>query len=266
MLHPTDVLKKLGLSDSEITLYLALLSRGSFRVNELVQVTCGKRPTVYYALRQLIARGLVKTIPGHSIQRFQAEPPETLLTMLELREQEIQHLREEVQRVIPELSVRKEPGEGAPVVTFYEGREGMKHVVMETLYCTSRHIDSIAPKDNFFWHIGQSFSQRYIDERVARNITTRNLWEQPLKPELLFRSYKELSEVRILPPSMHGRFRTTVFLYDDKVMYISSIKNAYVLLVQSPEHAELVRTMYDAIWEISTRHVQKTKTAQDVRL
>jgi hypothetical protein len=122
---------------------------------------------------------------------------------------------------------------------------------METLYAKSRHIDSLAPKDNFFWQVGQTFSKKYISERVARNITTRNLWEQSLKPDIMVQSYKGKSDVRILPPSMHGRYRTTMFLFDDKVMYISSLKSGYVLLVQSKEHHELMSAIYEGLWQIS---------------
>jgi len=254
MSSPKELLKKFGLSDSEIALYLMLLGRGAMQASELVKATRGKRPTVYYALRQLLERGLVSPIAGQGVQRFQAEPPRQLLTMLELRKEELKNLGKEVDLLLPSFETKQLPGDGLPSVTFYEGEAAMKQIVMETLYCRSRHIDSFAPKDNFFWQVGQTFSQKYIDERNARHITTRNLWEQPLKPEILNKSYKGLSEVRILPSNMHEKFRSTVFLYDDKVMYISSLKNAYVLLVQSQEHHELMKAMYDGLWEASRAH------------
>jgi predicted DNA-binding transcriptional regulator len=254
MSSPKDILKRLGLSDSEIVLYLTLLARGAMQASELVKTTHNKRPTVYYALRQLLERGLVSSIAGQGVQRFQAEPPRQLLTMLELRKEELNDLDKEVNLLLPAFATKHVPGDGLPSVTFYEGESAMKQIVMETLYCRSGHIDSIAPKDNFFWQVGQTFSQKYIDERNARRITTRNLWEQPLKPEILNKSYKGLSEVRILPSHMHGKFRSTVFLYDDKVMYISSLENAYVLLVQSQEQHELMKAMYDGLWETSRAH------------
>ncbi len=254
MSTPQDLLKKLGLSDSEIDLYLAMLSRGAMQASELMKAVRGKRPTIYYALKQLLERGLVKNIATRGTHRFQAETPEKLLTMLAMREEELKSLREEIRGMLPSLSASQAPNEGLPVVTFYEGVNAMKQIVMETLYCRDRHIDSIAPKDNFFWQIGQTFSQKYIDERVANGITTRNLWEQPLKPEILTKSYAGRSEVRILPEKIHGKFRTTVFLYDDKVMYISSLKNAYVLLVQSPEHHEFMKAIYEVLWEVSVTH------------
>lgn len=251
MQKPQDLLKKLGLSDSEGVLYLAMLAHGAMSAQQLVKLTKGKRPTVYYALKQLLTRGLVKTIATHGIQRFQAEPPESLLTLIELQEQELQSLKTTMTEALPLFGGITSQQELAPKVTFFEGEEAMKRVVMETLYCRQKHIDSIAPRDNFFWQVGQVFSQQYIDERVRRKITTRNLWEQPLKPEIMTRSYKGVSQVRILPEVMHGAFRSTLFLYDNKVMMISSLKNGHVLLVESEEYYQTMKAMYEGLWTTS---------------
>lgn len=246
------ILEKLGLSTSETELYLTMLAHGALEARELLRLTRAKRPTVYYALKQLENRGLIHAVPAASgKQRFQAEPPEHLLTMLQLREQEVHALLDEATAALPELRQTSPAREGIPAVSFYQGEQAMKQIVMETLYAKSRHMDCIAPHDNFFWQIGQTFSQRYIDERATRGITTRNLWEEPLKPEILTRSYQGRSQVRILPASMHNRFRTTIFLYDDKVMYISSVASGYVLLVQSKEHHETMKAMFDGLWESS---------------
>ena len=246
-----EFLGKFGLSRSEASLYLAMLSHGALLASDLVKITGGKRPTVYYAVRQLLNRGLVHKVATHGAQRFQAEPPEKLLTMLQLKRDELETQIAEVASVLPELERGKVTHEGLPQVSFYEGESAMKQIVMETLYAKLRHIDSLAPKDNFFWQVGQTFSKKYIAERVARKITTRNLWEQPLKPDIMVQSYKGMSKVRILPESMHGRYRTTMFLFDDKVMYISSLKSGYVLLVQSKEHHELMSAMYNGLWQVS---------------
>lgn len=250
----TDVrklLEQIGLSQSEIDLYLAMLSHGAMLASELMRLTRAKRPTVYYAIRQLQSRGLIRKVPFQGTQRFQAEPPEKLLVLLELRQAELITLSDEVRIHLPELKQQAPASDGVPAVSFYQGEQAMQQVIMETLYCKSRHIDSLAPRDNFFWQIGQTFSEKYVRERVSRKITTRNLWEQPLKPEIMVRSYEGVSDVRILPTVLHGKFRTTIFLYDDKVMYISSLASAYILLVQSREHHELMKAMYEGLWETS---------------
>ena len=248
-MQPQAVLKRLGLSDSEIAIYLALTEGGALTASQLVKATRGKRPTVYYALRQLIDRGLCHKAGGTGVERFQAAPAKALRRVLEDRAREQAQLGKDIDAVVPLLMRKGEAVEGMPAVQFYEGEAAMKQAIMDTLYCRSRHIDSLAPADNFFFQAGKAYGADYVRERVARKITTRNLWEKPLDAATMRSQYAGLSQVRILPKGMHGRFRTTVFAYDDVVLYISSKKNGYALLVRSKEHVELVRAMYDALWD-----------------
>lgn len=248
MENPQNILKQLGLSDAEVKIYLALNARGALTANELTKTAHLKRPTTYYALRSLKERGLVKSGNAPGVERFQAEPPQSLEAVVAVRQKELLGLADDVRSIVPELTKGKPSDSGLPAVSFYEGEEAMKQAIMETVYCRGRHIDSIAPSDNFFWQVGQKFSAGYIAERVARKITTRNLWEKPLTPEIMTKSYKGISQVRLLPKEMVGKFRSTIFLYDDCVMYISSKGGGYVLVVKSAEHHQMMKAIYDTLW------------------
>lgn len=248
---PYEILAALGLSESETQIYVTLVERGALTARELTVLTHGKRPTTYYALRQLMDRGLVTKKGMQTAERFQAESPDALTSIVKIKQQEITALADSVNALIPELKKNRVAHEGAPGVTYYEGEDAMKRAIMDTLYCKMGHIDSIAPADNFFWQIGQKFSASYIGERVARKITTRNLWEQPLEPKIMLQAYKGLAQVRILPPEMVGNFRTTVFIYDQEVMYISSLESGYLLIVKSREHVQLMQAMYNSLWATS---------------
>ena len=246
-----ETLKKLGLSQSEIDVYKTLSTQGAMAAIELLKATHMKRPTLYYSIRQLEDRGLVHTVPSAGASRYQSERPEKLLTLLAMREEELRSIGREISEIIPSLREGVHHHEGVPTVTFYQGEENMKQAILDTLYCRSRHIDVLAPKDNFFWQIGQTFSQKYVNERVNRKITARHLWEEALPPSILKKSYQGLSTIRILPRQMHGKFRTAIFLFDERVMYISSRASGYVLIVTSKEHYEIMKTLYEMAWSMS---------------
>lgn len=246
MQNPRETLARLGLVDSEIKVYLAMLG-GARKVAEIMKTTRQKRPTVYYALAKLAERGLLRKT-GRADEPYQPEPAERLRTVAENRVKEAGEIAKEIDGLIPHLGPKSGRLE-KPQVAFYEGVEAVKNVIMETLYCKDRHIDSIAPRDNFFWGIGQSFAASYVAERARRKIKTRNLWEAPIDPKRMReQDYRGLSEIRVLPKVMHGRFSTTVFLFDDKTLYISSLKNAYALLVTSQEHHDAMTAMFDGLW------------------
>jgi len=258
MPNQRHLLTQLGLSETEASIYLTLLAYGSLTAQDVLTRIGGKRPTVYYAIRQLASRGLVRNVASHGVRRFQAAPPDALVSLLGIKRNEIDALATELTNELP--SFRVATGTSLkPIVTFVEGVAAMKQAVMETLYIRSRHIDIITPKDNFFWQVGQDFSQAYIDERVRRKITTRNLWEEPLKPEILVKSYHGLSQIRILPKKIHGTFKTTVFIFDQTVMYISSIDSANILRVDSEEHAGLMRALFEGLWNQGSEMEKRMK-------
>lgn len=246
MQNPRETLARLGLADSEIKVYLAMLG-GARKVGEIMKTTRQKRPTVYYALTKLAERGLLRKT-GRADEPYMPEPAERLRTVVESRVKEAGEIAKEIEALIPSLGPKTGRLE-KPEVAFYEGVEAVKNVIMETLYCKDRHIDSIAPTGNFFWGVGAGFAAGYVSERARRKIRTRNLWEAPIDPKRMRpQDYQGLSEIRVLPKVMHGRFSTTVFLFDDKTLYISSLKNAYALLVTSQEHHDAMTAMFDGLW------------------
>lgn len=253
MRTPHDLLAGLGLNDSEIKTYLAMI-RGASAVREIMRSTRQKRPTVYYALSRLSERGLVRKTGRGAEERFAAAPPDRLKTIAEARTSEAQRLEKAVAELVPALAPTAGKGAERPHVAFYEGVEAVKNVIMETLYCRDRHIDSLAPRDNFFWQVGDAFAVGYVGERARRKIETRNLWEGPIDAKRQRKEhYEGLSEIRVLPDVMHGRFTTTIFLFDDKTLYISSLKNAYALLVTSQEHHDAMQAIFDGLWAGSKR-------------
>lgn len=253
MHEPKKYLLDLGLSDSEATVYLAMAS-GARTARDLVKITRLKRPTVYYALGCLEKRGLTSKTGLAGDKSFSLEPVEKLSLLAREKALEASKLQGRIEELVPTLAFVSSPTDKRPAVAFYEGVDAVKNVIMDMLYCKGKRIDSIVPKQNFFWQIGQDFVELFIEERIRRGIKTKNLWESPVNKALIKQYYEELSRVRILPEIMHGKFQTTIFLYDDKTLYVSSKNNSYCVLITSKEHADTMQALFDGLWSISKPH------------
>lgn len=253
MQEPRKHLFDLGLSDSEVTVYLAMVS-GARTARDIVKITQLKRPTVYYALGCLEKRGLTSKTGTVGDKSLSLEPIEKLAVIAKEKALEISKLQNHIDELIPTLAATSEPFNQKPTVAFYEGVDAVKNAIMEMLYCKSKHINSVAPKQNFFWQIGQDFVELFIEERIKRNIKTKNLWEAPINKELVKQYYENLSQIKILPEIMHGKFKTTTFLYDDKTLYVSSKNNSYCLLMTSKEHTDTMQAWFDGLWSVSKPH------------
>ncbi|MCC7543163.1 hypothetical protein IT415_00405 [bacterium] len=248
MLDPRSLLARLDLSESEIDAYLALLN-GAQSAREIVQTTGRSRPTVYYALTALERRGLLSKTGLDDEQSFRIEPLSRLQTIVRHKQQEVESLESELEAFAAQFQ-QSDKADHKPNVAFYEGVSAVRSVIMETVYCHSRQIDTLVPTRNFFWQFGPDFVEKYVELRHTLGVKTHNLWQEPVDQAIIDQFYDK-AEIRLMPGGLGDRFRTTVFMYDDCVLYISSLASGYALLVRSPEHRELMRELYGVVWELS---------------
>lgn len=249
MIQPRAFLSKLDLSDAEIDVYLALL-KGAQAAREIIATTGRSRPTVYYALSALEKRGLLSKTGLTEDQRIRVESPKRLKTIIQQKQDDVEALQVEVEDFLGQF--QKTPkADKHPSVSFYEGVAAVRNVIMETVYTHSRKIDTLVPAHNFFWQLGPDFVEKYVELRHTLGVKTRNLWATKIDQGVIDQYYDK-ADIRMLPGGLGERFRSTIFMYDDQVLYISSLPSGYALLVRSAEHIEMMRALYGILWDTST--------------
>lgn len=253
MQEPKKYLTALGLSDKEIIIYTSML-QGALTARDIMKSTGEKRPTVYYIVSCLEKRGLISKSATEGTIHFQIEDTKRLLAIAEEKVAESQTLKENIENILPFLTMTTSSSTEKPIVIFHEGVAAVKNTIMAMLYTKSKHIDSIVPDDNFFWQLSEEFVEHFVTQRIKKGITTRNLWEKEIDQATVKRYYEKHSEIKILPEVMHNRFKTSIFIYDDTTLYIASHKNKYCILVTSKEYADTMKAMFDGLWVGSTLH------------
>lgn len=255
MIDPEKNLKELGLSESETTVYLSMVA-GSTNARDLLKVTKMKRPTVYYALSSLEKRGLISKSKKENDSTFTISPTERLVAIARERESEAMILTEKIGELAPLLSKKQSSKNTKPQVSFFEGVEAVRRVVMDTMYAKDKNILCIAPSKNFFWNIGEDFVKNFVEERIKRNIHARNLWEREIEKSVFKKYYDKSASVHILPSVMKDKFSTTIFMFDNSTLYVSSIKECYAILVTSPEHTDTMRAIFEGLCSASKPHAK----------
>lgn len=172
----TTTLERLGFSDKESKIYLALLQRGPSSVRQLAAATDINRGTTYDVLKSLIASALVSHYHKETRQYFTAENPTRLKQVVAERTEALQRADEEITAVLPELQslyVDKEK----PVVKYYEGGGGIKTILEDVL----RTMSSRSNKEYFVYstadvraHLYQDFPN-FAKERVRQNIPVKTI-------------------------------------------------------------------------------------------
>ncbi len=126
-----QILKKLGLSKEESSVYLGLLELGQGTVSAISKHTGLHRPGIYKTLPKLKERGLITEFPKGKQKMYTAEPPEKLRALFE-------EITKDFESVLPDLETTYKARNKKPVVKFLEGRKGLQFVFGDVVHSLKR--------------------------------------------------------------------------------------------------------------------------------
>lgn len=216
----------------------------------IAQRTNIKRTTIYDLINDLKQRGLItQTVIGKK-RLFLAEDPETVINIFKNKEREFE-------QIIPELKSLYYSNISAlkPRMRYYEGIEGSKKVLEDSLSAKEKTLRCIMPLKDIIDLFGEDYFQEYTKKRIRNGYTLKSI--RPSAKEIVpirkkyhwVSSYKEKREVRYAPKNF--TFSMTMYLYDQKVSFISSKKESFGIIIESQELAENQRAFFEVLWQIS---------------
>jgi sugar-specific transcriptional regulator TrmB len=128
-------LQELGLNSVEIATYLAALEIGSGPASAIASVAGLNRITAYEALKRLSKKGFIKIRAKRSdrVRYFVPEDITVLQEKLEEKKKAVEAAIARSRTLKDELRARFRAEEKKPVVLFYEGEEGVREVLNDTL-------------------------------------------------------------------------------------------------------------------------------------
>lgn len=251
-------LKKLGLKDKEIAVYLACLELGPSPVQRISRKAKVVRATTYVVLESLAHMGLVAQYKEGKKTLFSAEPPRQLVRLLEKQRGEIEEKQRDLERLLPELQVLMKSSGDRPVVRYFAGREGLRTMRHEMIMYTQPgdtwysftpvdHLDALLREDE----------DSYYKQRVAKRIKSRTIFttRSPQLREQMLADTK-LSERRFvhyeLFPSASG-----MTIFRDRIAIGSFTGNVGGVIVESAPMADMMRRLFELAW-LGADHNTKT--------
>ncbi len=121
-----DTLLRIGLSDGESKVYLALLKLGSVPVSDIKEETNLHRTTIYDFLEKLLNKGLINYVIKNNVKFYSAAHPNKLLDFVKEKE-------DIVQGILPNLMKLSDFKKSDVQVEVYKGHEGLKSVLNDVL-------------------------------------------------------------------------------------------------------------------------------------
>lgn len=132
----------------------------------------------------------------------------------------------------------------------YEGAEGIRTVLYDTLKCRSKRLLGILSMRDLLDVPGRAETEAYIRQRIRHGIFLRVLRSREKDVGDIWQSgAAELREVRYAPTGLV--FTMTTWIYDDKVAIVSSRRENFGMTIESEEFAQMQQNLFSVLWTVS---------------
>jgi len=157
-------LRKLGLTEKEVKIYLAGLKLGPTSAGNIARAAKISRPTTYETIEKLEGKDLFAKTRKNKKTYYTAQSPDKILGILRMKKREIEEREREFIRIIATLESKYSKGQGE--IKIYKGEEGIKLLMEEILAVTGS-------SDIFVISSGETSDKRRKREAIYQKIAKR---------------------------------------------------------------------------------------------
>lgn len=238
----TKLLRDIGLTETEIKVYLALLGLGTTSAGRIVEETGVYRKNLYDALNKLVEKGLVTYVIENKIKFFQPKNPDNLMTYLDEQKTKVDEKKSEIEKLLPELKSKFTSLTPEIESEIYRGTEGIKTILKQCLdYKEVLMIGATGDVENrlpYFWpHYNKKREKLKCKWKLLLTYEARN------KPITKSKYY----EYKILPKILSGM--NVIYIYGDYVANVLWLEKPMAFVIRHKTLADNYRKYFDYLWK-----------------
>lgn len=241
------LLQEIGLTNSEINVYTAMLKSGSIKVGDLMKQVNLHRSRVYEAINRLAEKGLVSYVIKNNIKFFEAADPERLLTYIEEQKERLDEKEKSIQKIIPELKKQIPSFLPHAEAHVFAGKEGFKTIRKDVLKQKQDLylIGAVGKEDKFLKYFFPNFNKL----RIKNKIRWKVLYDAEVKGKPITKL--DLMETKFLPKEYSSP--AVINIYSDRVVNVLwKEDNPICFMIINKEIADSYRKWFELLWKTAT--------------
>ncbi|MBI4439865.1 hypothetical protein HY638_02745 [Candidatus Woesearchaeota archaeon] len=247
----TQILEEIGLTKTEIKIYLALLKLGQSTTTNIVRKAEIHASKVYEFLDKLIQKGLVSYVIKSNKKYFTASDPSIIKEFLHEKVSEINEQEKEIDMILPRLAEIRREAEETIHSEIYEGLRGVKSVyekILSTLKKGETQYIIGAPR------IANELVEGYLLEwhrrRIKKGIRCKYIYDSNARDYGKVREKMQFTQVRYLPKGNVSPMWIEIFRDYVAISHIKG-RNAVLFLIHDREIAKGYLDYFGLIWNVS---------------
>lgn len=245
----TSQLESIGLTKSEIKVYLALLKLGETTAGPIVDEAKITRSKIYDILERLKNKGLVSYITKESTKYFSAADPNNIIKYIEEKEKKLKEEKEIIGELIPRLEDQYKKSIEKQTAEVFIGLNGMRNAFnilinefdsSEIFYAFGAGKgENVEQIQNFFENLHNKRSQKKVKSKIIFNESSRGLFKSQEKSKLV--------EARYLLESTPA----AINIYKNYVIIALLSENPITFLIRNKEVAESFKEYFNVMWKFA---------------
>ena len=243
-----DSFQQAGLTRDQAALYGALLSKGALPARKATLEAGVSRTLGYAVLDQLIALGLVqKDEKSSKIALYTPSHPSVLQDRIEAEQKASERAAAALKTILPDLSSAFNLATGKPGVRFYEGLEGIKEVLEDTLTAKDT-IYSYVDLEMIEKNIGD-LNRAYVAKRERLGLKKKGLLLDTQENRFLLEGYHvKVTDAKLIKADV-APFKTVMQIYDGRISYFTLGTEQLVgVIITDPHIFEMHKTLFELVW------------------
>ena len=246
-----ESLKNIGFSPDQIAVYKTLIEYGKLPASTIASRAKVSRVITYKILSGFLLLGIVEKIEvPKSIALFSPSDPENLRKLIQNKQNEAKTFENACESAISALRPAYNLLTDKPGIVFYEGLEGVKKVLNDSLY-TESMIYSYIDIESVITHFNE-INADYVKKREKLGIAKRVLAaDTPVTRKYLQDHADQLTDIRLVG-SGKIPFGCAMQIYDNKISYITIGKNTDSIIgviIEDQHIADMHRYFFECLYE-----------------
>lgn len=237
-----EILQDLGLSNTEIKVYLTLLELGSSHAGGILDKSRLPNSTVHRELNSLIGKGLVNFILEGKKKVYNATNPEYFFEFIEDKKRRLEE-------ILPMLKAKQQKQKEEESASVFKGIRGIKEVYNVLINSGGKEYNTFGGGPITAEIMGFTWWLNLHKRRVANKLPSRQVFDESVKLGGKDIAKNPLTKIRYVDKKF-AQFQETVIVGDYVAIAVFSA-NPYAFLIKDRNVAESYRKHFELLWSVA---------------
>ncbi|MGM5488336.1 MAG: TrmB family transcriptional regulator [Nanobdellota archaeon] len=244
-----DILKQIGLNQSEIKVYLALLDLGEAKSGEILKAAGLNSGRIYEVFDSLHKKGFISSIVKSGTRYFSPADPSNIQDYIAQKEKEIQKQKQDFDEVLPDILNKIESQRGEIRVQVFQGLDGIKSAYHKELEYARKagfvNILGVTSRASYANKVYDFFVYNQQPRRRDLNISIRKVLDISSRPGRQS-EHESNAEIRYFSFASPVSYTITAGLVIIGIH--SDEKNSITIVIESETVSKSFIQQFEVVW------------------